>query len=102
MIRSIPVPLPPVQEQDRIGNEVDRLLSAGEAIMLTVAQNEPRRSRLRQQILREAFDGCLVDQDPTDEPASVLLDRLRAERAKAASSPETPRRRGRPREAVKK
>lgn len=39
-----------------------------------------RISRLRQSILKSAFEGNLVDQDPTDEPASVLLARIRAER----------------------
>lgn len=40
-----------------------------------------RCSRLRQSILKWAFEGRLVDQNPSDEPASVLLDRIRAERA---------------------
>lgn len=39
-----------------------------------------RLSRLRQSILKSAFEGRLVDQDPTDEPASALLERIRAER----------------------
>ena len=38
-------------------------------------------------ILAKAFRGELVPQDPADEPASVLLDRLRAERAQAAAAP---------------
>jgi type I restriction enzyme, S subunit len=48
-----------------------------------VVLNRRRCSRLRQSILKWAFEGRLVDQDPTDEPASVLLDRIRAERASA-------------------
>ena len=42
------------------------------------------RARLRQSILKWAFEGRLVDQDPNDEPASVLLERIRAEREAAA------------------
>jgi type I restriction enzyme S subunit len=50
-----------------------------------VSTNAQRGARLRQSILKWAFEGRLVDQDPTDEPASVLLERIRAERAAAAT-----------------
>jgi type I restriction enzyme S subunit len=43
--------------------------------------------RLRQAILREACASRLVPQDPDDEPASVLLERIRAERAAAPAKP---------------
>jgi type I restriction enzyme S subunit len=46
-----------------------------------------RLTRLRQSILKWAFEGRLVDQDPTDQPASVLLERIRAERAAATDTP---------------
>jgi type I restriction enzyme S subunit len=42
--------------------------------------------QLRQSILKWAFEGKLVDQEPADEPASLLLERIKAERAAAAAS----------------
>ena len=50
-----------------------------------------RSEALRQAILKKAFSGRLVPQDPADEPASALLARLRAERTTASATP--PRRR---------
>ena len=65
-----------------------------------VAANLKRAERLRQSILKRAFEGKLVPQDPKDEPASVLLERIRAKRqveqkaaAKALSKPSQKRKR---------
>ena len=64
--------------------EVDRLLTIADvATGVTRGPSGLRASRLRQSILKWAFEGKLVDQDPNDEPASVLLERIRAEREKA-------------------
>jgi len=53
-------------------------------------------------VLTWAFAGRLVDQNPADEPASVLLSRIRAKRAKTTSSAEAPQRRSTPHKAVRK
>ena len=81
--RDIPIPIAPEIEQQRIVDEVARQLSAAAAVSADVAANVVRCSRLRQSILKWAFEGKLVDQDPHDEPAEELLARIRAERAAA-------------------
>ena len=63
-------------------------MNALEAVLLSVSEQEQfldkslqQSTAQRQNILRAAFSGQLVPQDPHDEPASVLLERIRAERA---------------------
>ncbi len=79
----MPVALAPLTEQQRIVAEVERRLSFVDELEATVATNLKRAERLRQSILKLAFEGKLVPQDPDDEPASVLLARINAERAQA-------------------
>ena len=71
---ALPFPLPPLAEQHRIVAEVERRLSVIQAVEGAVAANLETREALRQAILRRAFEGKLVPQDPNDEPASVLLE----------------------------
>ncbi len=85
--REVCLPLAPISEQERIASEADSVLSDAKATAEMVAANLRRIERLRQAILKWAFDGKLVDQDPNDEPASVLLERIRAEREAAAKQP---------------
>ncbi len=73
-------PLPPLAEQEQIVSEVERRLSIVSEQEATVEANLKRAARLRRSILEEAFTGRLVPQDPNDEPASVLLERIRGER----------------------
>ena len=90
----MPIPLPPIAEQHRVVAEVERRLSLVQQTEVAVDANLRRAERLRQSVLKRAFEGRLVPQDPNDEPASVLLERIRAER-EAAESSETGRGAGR-------
>ncbi len=80
VIQNAYIPLPPLTEQDRIVSETERLLSVNDDVDLTIETNLQRTTRLRQAILKWAFEGKLADQDPNDEPASKLLERIRLER----------------------
>jgi type I restriction enzyme S subunit len=79
------IPLPPLPEQHRIVEEIERRLSIADAIEKTIDQSLKQSERLRQSILKMAFEGKLVPQDPTDEPAEKLLERIRDEKAKRES-----------------
>lgn len=76
----MPIPIPPLAEQHRIVVEVERLLSIADSLTQTMDASLQRAERLRQAILQRAFHGRLVSQDPNDEPASALLERIKAER----------------------
>ena len=80
--KQVEFPVPPPEEQFRIVAEVDRELSFIDACERTIDAGLARSAALRRSILKAAFEGKLVPQDPADEPASVLLDRIRAERAR--------------------
>lgn len=80
------VALPPLAEQRRIVAEVECRLSVIRETEAVVESNLIRAERLRQSILKQAFSGKLVPQDPSDEPASVLLERIRAEREEAKAA----------------
>ena len=92
------IPIPPLAEQRRIVAEVERRLTVIQQAEAAVEANLARAERLRQSILKQAFSGKLVPQDPNDEPASVLLERIRAER-EAAQAAAKPKRRAKRRRA---
>ncbi len=71
------VAFPPLAEQHRIVAEVERRFSVIQELEILVATNLTRAARLRQSILKRAFEGRLVPQDPNDEPAGALLARIK-------------------------
>lgn len=76
-------PLPPAAEQDAIVQRAQELVSRAEHALYDVAVSEQLVRAIRSSILGKAFSGQLVPQDPADEPASVLLERIREEQAAA-------------------
>ena len=83
-ISSFILPLPPLAEQHRIVAKIEELLPKvekyGKAQDELNKLNEELPERLKKSILQEAIEGRLVPQDPNDEPASVLLDKIRKEK----------------------
>ncbi len=80
-LRRLPVPVPPLEEQRRIVAEAERQGSFIEACERALEAGLARAGALRRAVLKSAFEGRLVPQDPSDEPASALLERIRAERS---------------------
>ena len=84
-IQNIVTPLPPLAEQHRIVAKIEKLLPKveeyGKAQDALNKLNAELPERLKKSILQEAIEGRLVPQDPNDEPASILLDKIRQEKA---------------------
>lgn len=91
-LRAFPLLVPPHDEQVAIVARVHAAFARLEQVNLQAQQSRGFLENLDQSILAKAFRGELVPQDPNDEPASVLLKRIRAARAEASAAP---RRRGR-------
>lgn len=86
ILRTIVIPLPPREEQFRITAVINKSLSIVEEIGKGISSELRRASQLKQSTLHMAFHGKLVPQDPNDEPASVLLERIKAARDQAKPS----------------
>ena len=82
ILAALSVPLPALAEQHRIVAEVEQRFSVADEMEKAVEQSLKRAERLRQSILKRALEGKLVPQDSSDEPASVLLERIRVEKAR--------------------
>jgi type I restriction enzyme S subunit len=85
-IKKLGLPLAPSLEQERIVMKINELFTRADLIEENVATAATDARMLEQSILAKAFQGELAPQDPNDEPASILLERIRAERAVANKS----------------
>jgi type I restriction enzyme S subunit len=100
-----PVLLPPIEEQEELVRKIDTAFAWVERMASETIDARKLINHLDQAILSRAFRGELVPQDPNDEPASVLLERIRAERLanrrvlteRKTSKHARPKTRGRPR-----
>ena len=77
--------MPSIKEQQTIVAEIESRLSVCDKIEESIEQSLKQSESLRQSILKKAFEGKLVPQDPNDEPASKLLERIKAEKEKTES-----------------
>jgi type I restriction enzyme S subunit len=91
-LKKIEFPVPPREEQERIVRQVRARLDEAAAMDSELDGLQQQAINLRRALLHAAFTGALVPQDPDDEPASVLLARIRAQRAAGAKPPRQRRR----------
>jgi len=94
ILRKLPIPLPPHEEQKEIVRRVEDLFKFADQIEARYKKARSYTDKLTQSILAKAFRGELVPQDESDEPASVLLERIKAEKTENnADKNQTQRRR---------
>lgn len=84
---NLTIPIAPLPEQRRIVTEVERLFSFADEVDQLIRTELERAKTIRQSILKKAFEGYLVPQDPSDEPASALLERIKSVRPPAVTTP---------------
>ena len=69
-------------EQQKIVEEIEKRFAVANEVEKVVEENIEKAKQLKQSILKKAFEGRLVPQDPKDEPASILLEKIKQERGK--------------------
>lgn len=81
-LNPFPLALPPIEEQKEIVHRIEKLFAFADRLEARYLAARKHVDQLTPSLLAKAFRGELVEQDPNDEPASVLLERIKAERAK--------------------
>jgi type I restriction enzyme S subunit len=87
ILKSFTINVPPLAEQHEIVKRVEELFKIVDQIEERYSQVKKHLNTIDQSILSKAFRGKLVPQDPTDESASILLERIRQEKAREAAQP---------------
>jgi len=91
-MNKILIPLPPtLEEQTQIVAEIESRLSICDKLEETIQTSLKQAEILRQSILKKAFSGQLVPQNPNDEPASLLLEKIQTERANNTPKTRSPK-----------
>jgi len=86
-LRNFSIALPPLEEQHEIVRRVETLFAFADRLEARLAAARNAADKLTPALLAKAFRGELVPQDPNDEPAAELLQRLAASRAEAGAKP---------------
>lgn len=76
-LKNLPFPLPTLPEQQRIVEEIEKRFLVADELEKAVNEGLEKADKLKQSILKKAFEGKLAPQNPNDEPASVLLERIK-------------------------
>lgn len=86
-LRAVELPVPPIADQRRLVAEIEQQRTLIEAADRSISSSRRRCNTLRRAILKAAFTGQLVGQDPRDDPASELLERIQAARDSGDGKP---------------
>ncbi len=81
-IKKIEIKLLSISEQQKIVEEIEKRFAVADNVIEIVEENLKKAEQLKQSILKKAFEGKLVPQDPNDDPASILLEKIKSEREK--------------------
>ncbi len=88
-LKKFQVEIPSLEEQKEIVKKIEALFAAADALEVHYQKLKQKIDQLPQALLAKAFRGELVPQDPTDEPASVLLEKIKAAKASTAKAPKS-------------